>query len=113
MQKGLTGIRPVANITKALQGVVSVAIFNNSAVNLYLGDDDTSATKNIGLPILPNTQFGPTLWEGDLWIGSDIDNTEFRYIVSKPISFDDSKQNSGQNVQVTPQGFLSPRGRQC
>src|SRR6267154_6282448 len=108
MQKGFTGQRPTANILRAELGMASVLIYNNSAVNLYLGDDNVSANANNGVPIVPAGIFNG-LWEGDLWVGADVDNTEFRYMISKALSFDNSQNNSSHSIFRTAQGFLSPK----
>lgn len=114
MQKGLTGKRPVKILDAANHtGVVSLLLFNNSGVNLYLGNDETSATTFNGIPILPNVLIPGMLWEGELWVGADVDNTEFRYQISNAISFNDAKQNRNLNVSITPQGFLSPKVLSC
>jgi|SRR6267378_3430331 len=85
MQRGFTNKRPV----KVLQGILSpspndarqVLIFNNSGVSIWLGDDENSATSLDGVPVLAGAS-SSFLWVGDLWIGADIDFTEFRYMIS-------------------------------
>ena|SRR6266478_5664247 len=89
MQKGLTGKRPVqilqaASSTSPLDSR-QVVIFNNSAVQLYLGDDQASAIINNGVPI-PAGVDKTFFWNGELWIGADADNTEFRYMISPHFS---------------------------
>src|SRR5256885_9524264 len=85
MQKGLTNIRPV----KVLGSVANpqptdtrqVLIYNNSGVNIWLADDQESANAVTGLPVLAGAE-KTFLWNNELWIGADVDNTEYRYMVS-------------------------------
>lgn len=85
MQRGLTNIRPIkvlgANDNPDPTDTRQVLFFNNSGVNLWIGDDENSATVINGLPILAGAEKS-FLWNSELWIGADNDNTEFRYLVS-------------------------------
>src|SRR5258708_5671172 len=87
MQRGFTNKRPVqilkgsANIGTDPIDTRQVLVFNNSGVSLWLGDDENSATSVNGVPVLAGT-LATFLWPSDLWIGADIDSTEFRYLVS-------------------------------
>lgn len=89
MQKGLTNRRPVPLLPPAANpnpmDTRQVLIVNTSAVNLYLGDDEVSATDAVGLPIAPGTEKS-FLWTNGIYIGADLDNTEFRYMISPHFS---------------------------
>jgi hypothetical protein len=83
MQKGFTNIRPVrifGGDTKP-EDVRQVIIFNNSGVSIWLGDDENSATSVNGVPVIPGSLF-TSLWVGELWVGADVNSTEFRYMIS-------------------------------
>src|SRR5713226_4102161 len=85
MQKGLTNKRPVlvlqASPAVSPMDARQVVIVNTSGVNLYLGDDEVSATADIGVPIIPGAE-KTFLWDAALYIGADADNTEYRYMIS-------------------------------
>lgn len=118
MQRGFTNVRP----TKVLQGAASpgpndtrqVLIFNNSGVSLWLGDDENSATGLNGVPVLAGS-LASFLWVGDLWIGADIDSTEFRYLISPKFADQSSNATStweelGRNTPRPPIYVNRPAG---
>lgn len=119
MQRGFTNKRPV----KIMQGIPNpdptdvrqVLIFNNSGVSLWLGDDENSATSINGVPVLPGS-VQPFLWATDLWVGADVDGTEFRYMVSPHFatagaSGSGSWAELGRATPQPPNYYNKPAGR--
>src|SRR5258708_3103602 len=105
MQRGFTNIRPV-QVLKSGTNVDfidsrQVLIFNNSGVSLWLGDDENSANSLNVVPVLAGT-LASFLWPSDLWIGADIDSTEFRYMVSPhftpPVGATSTWEELGRNT---------------
>ena len=78
----LTGVRPIEVLNKN-EGPTYIYFFNSSGVNLWLDNLESYASPSDGVPIPPNASFGPYLINGSIWIGADVDNTEFRYYKSK------------------------------
>lgn len=103
MQKGLTSIRPVQVLGSVANpqptDTRQVLIFNPSGVNIWLADDQESANANTGVPVQAGQQVS-FLWNNSLWIGADIDNTEFRYMVSA--HFAGKSQSFAELRKATP-----------
>lgn len=79
-----TGTRPKL-IHSLSEQTVGIVIQNLSGANLYLSETRETANDENGILIAPNALFPQFLWKGELWIGSSVDNTEFRILKSPPI----------------------------
>lgn len=115
MQKGLTNIRPVPLLPPSPNpnpmDTRQILIVNTSAVNLYFGDDEVSATPAVGLPIVPGAEKS-FLWNNALYIGADADNTEFRYMISPHFAGGaESFESLRQRTPPPPKYFNRPAGR--
>lgn len=80
MARGLTNIIALP-VHRASTCLFEVSIFNDSAVNLYLGSDISGASKANGYPIPSNTSY-QTRTKEDLYIGADADNISYKYRVT-------------------------------
>lgn len=115
MQKGLTGIRPVMVLPPSPnpnpQDIRTVLIVNSSAVQIYLGDDEVSATAGIGVPIIAGGE-KTFHWHNALYIGADADNTEYRYMISPHFAgAQETFESLRAKTPPPPEYFNRPAGR--
>ena len=116
MQRGFTNKRPVKILGAQSPDPVNtrqVKIFNNSGVSIWLGDDENSATSVNGVPVLAGTSDN-FLWPSELWVGADVDFTEFRYMISPQFQGAQSTstwEELGKATPPPPKYYNRPIGR--
>ncbi len=79
-----TNIRP-EQVHTAREGAATIILYNPSAVNLWLAKQETMADSFGGIPVVAGAVMNLGIWQGDLWIGADADNTRFRVEKTKPL----------------------------
>jgi hypothetical protein len=80
-----TGLDQDSRVTilRKEEGMKIIWVRNTSGVNLWVSETKETANKVDGFPIPPGGLFGPFFWFGDLWVSSDVNNTQFLMLKSR------------------------------
>lgn len=82
MARGIANLEP-RRLVSASELPTNIILFNESGATLFYAKQRENITE-AGLPVSTMTQKELLLWQGELWVGADVDGSAYRWIRTSP-----------------------------